>query len=129
MVLLDVVQEIDSTGALNRRYIIQVSVDTCVYRQHLIGDRHRFVLPLLKQLHHSNAARKLPLCRFVELAAELGERGHFSVLREVKPKGASHLLHGFDLGRTPDAGADRPTLIAGRIRSRTDHWQDRSARR
>src|SRR4029077_6622729 len=83
--------------------IVQVSVDAGVNRQHLIGDRHWLVLSLLEQLDHPNAARKLHLRRFVELAAELRERGHFSVLREVEPKGTSHLLHGLDLSRAPDA--------------------------
>src|SRR5262245_33657702 len=104
MVLLHVMQHVrfKLLYAINCD-IIQMSVDTGVNRQHLIGDRHWLVLPLLEQLDHPNTACKLLLCRFVELAAELRERSHFPILCEVEAKGTSHLLHGLDLSRTSDA--------------------------
>ena len=62
-------------------HVIDKPIDPGKNRQHLIGHRHGFVLLLFQQFDHPRPARQLGLCGLVQLAAELGERGHFPILR------------------------------------------------
>src|SRR6187200_1337891 len=50
MVLRDVMEQIGLKGPdLVHGHIVQESVDSGINRQHLVGNRHRFILPLLEQ--------------------------------------------------------------------------------
>ena len=51
--------------------------------QHLLLDRHRRILRLLKYFHQPLTAIELRLCRLVEIRTELRERRKIAVLRQV----------------------------------------------
>ena len=79
------------------RDIVEVPDGAGVNDRDLLFDRQRLVLGLLQQLDQAGAAIELRLRRFVEIAAELGERRQLAVLGEIEPQCARHLAHRLDL--------------------------------
>ena len=105
MILLNVVQEVRfKLLNLVHRHVVQESLRAGVDGEHLIRDRHRFILPLLEQLHHAHATSQLQLRRLVELASKLGKRRHFTILSEIQPERTGHLFHRLNLSGSADAG-------------------------
>src|ERR1019366_4575745 len=70
----------------------------------LLFDGQRLILILFEDLDEVLAAIELLLGSLVEVAAELGKRGEFAILRQVETHAAGEGLHGLGLGVTADAG-------------------------
>ena len=54
-------------------------------------------LALLQEFHQTLTAIELGLRGFIQIAAELGESGQFTVLSQFQFQGSGYLTHGFDL--------------------------------
>ena len=85
------------------RNVIKESVRHCIYGDHLLVDRHRFVLALLENLNGAGAALELPLRGGIEIRRKRRKRFELAVLREVEAQSAGDLLHRLDLRRAADS--------------------------
>src|ERR1051326_360926 len=85
------------------RHVVEQALRARVDDRHLLLDRQRRVLALLKELPQASAARELDLRRAIEIRAELRERGELPVLREVEAQLAGDLPHRLHLGGAADA--------------------------
>src|SRR5438552_2277997 len=83
--------------------VIEKSLGAREDRHHLQSDAHRLILPLLQNLDEAATAIELRLRDFVEIGAELRERGKLAILRKVETQRASNCAHGANLRRTADA--------------------------
>ena len=118
MVLFDVGQEaVFKYAHLVHGHVVEKPADPGKDRQHLIGDRHGFVLVLFEQFDHARATCQLRLRRFIQFTAKLRKGGHLPILGQIQPKGPGDLFHGFDLRRPADAG-HRQAHVNGRTNAR-----------
>src|ERR1017187_3650421 len=93
--------------------IVQVALGAGPDNHDLLFDGQGLILVLFEDLDEVLAAIELLLRRLVEVAAELGKRGQFAILRQVEAHAAGEGLHGLGLGIAADAG-DRDTGVDGR---------------
>ena len=95
------------------RNIVHKSVYTSKNRQHLIRYRHRLILLLLEQLHHSCTPSQLRLGGLVQFTSELCKGRHFPILGQIQTERSGHLFHGLNLRRSTYTG-NRQSHVNGR---------------
>ena len=110
---LDVGNPVSLVGAdVDDLETIEESADASKDSDDLLLDGHGGVLALLEELLEALSALELLLRGGVEVRAELGKGGDFTVLGKLELHGTSDLLHGLDLGGGADAG-DGETDVDG----------------
>ena len=82
---------------------VEIAVDAGVDHHDLLFHLQRRELRLLQEFGQARAAREQALGRGVEIGAELRERRHFAVLRELALDLAGDLLHRLGLRGRSDA--------------------------
>src|SRR5262245_41324506 len=85
------------------RQRIEIAVDAGVDDDDLLLHLERRELRLLQELGQARAAIEQALGCGVDIGAELRERRHLAVLRQLALDAAGHLLHGLGLRRRADA--------------------------
>src|SRR6185369_1371832 len=72
--------------------------------QNLLFVGNRTVLRLLENLNQTDTTLKLHLGSLVQIGTELGESGHFTILRQVEAQSTGNLFHRFGLSGATNAG-------------------------
>src|SRR6202521_4014657 len=96
-------QAILELAHLGDRKRIEIAVDAGINRHDLLFHLQRRELRLLQQLGQARTAVEQALRRGIEIGAELRERRHFAVLRQLALDLAGDLFHRLGLRRRSDA--------------------------
>src|SRR6516162_6224419 len=92
------------------RYSVEVAVDAGIDGADLLFHLQRRELRLLEEFRQPRATGEQALRGRVEVGAELRERGHLAVLRELALDAAGDLLHRLGLRRGADARHREPDV-------------------
>src|ERR1700677_1409621 len=106
-------QAVLEAAHLGNRKRIEIAVDAGIDHHDLLFHLQRRELRLLEQFGEPRAAVEQALRRGIEIGAELRERRHFAVLRELALDLAGDLLHRLGLRRRADAGHRKADVHRG----------------